>query len=150
MTTRAVARSGFGDPHCVVAFQTLAVVGTQQTRLEQVLLIKRFAVAASTGRWFGGYGAVVVAALAKRALVSMKMPGQRIVFDLLGQGQYDFAMGKLHRFILVAQSVDDNFFRNFFSSQRASGCRTGIKHFGSRFGVKVNGCRVARSGRVAG
>ena len=86
-----------------MAFHALPVIGGHQARFEGIFLVKRSAVtAAAFGRVFG-YRTVVMATLAERALLAMKIFGQFIILNIIKQRVHYFAVRKFDRFIFLGQ-----------------------------------------------
>ncbi len=115
-----------------MAFHTLPVIGGHQSGFERVLFIKGSAVAAHTiGRFFR-CRAVVVTALANRTLFVVKEIRQFVIFYVVEQCVDNFAMGKLHRLILIRQGFDDNSLRDFLVIIGYGNGLPGAKGFGGQ------------------
>ena len=92
MTGGTICCNRFLNTHFPVAFHTLPVIGGHQSRFEGIFLVKRSAMAiAAFGRIFGRR-TVMVATLAERALLTMKIFGQFVIFNIFEQRIYNFAV----------------------------------------------------------
>ena len=115
-----------------MAFHTLPVIGRHQSGLERVFRIKGPAVAAHTiGRFFR-CRAVVVAALTNRTFFVVKVIRQFVIFYIIEQCVNNFTMGKLYRFILIRQGLDDDRLRYFLVIISYRNGLPGAKGFGGQ------------------
>jgi hypothetical protein len=119
-----------------MALHALSVIGGYQSRLEGILFIKGSAMTvAAFGRLFG-CRTVVVAPLAKRTFLAMKIIRQFVVFDIFKQHIDYLAVRKLNRFIFIRQCINLNHLRYIFIIK---GGRHGLPGFqlagGQQWGV---------------
>ena len=115
-----------------MAFHTLPVISRHQSGFKRVLGVKGPAVAADTIGWFFRRRAVVVTALADRALFMVKEIRQFVIFYIIEQCVDNFAMGKFYRFILIRQSLDDDRLRNILVIINCGNGITGFKGLGGQ------------------
>ena len=93
MTTGAINGDRLLDFHFCVASHTLSVIGRHQTRLRQIILIKRFAMAAAAAGWLRQRRAVVVTSFTEGIFIPVEGAGQTAVFDFTQNRIDDFPMG---------------------------------------------------------
>jgi hypothetical protein len=92
MTGGTICSNRFLNTHFPVAFHTLPVIGSHQSRFERIFLVEGPAMAIAAFGRILGCRTVVMATLAEGALLTMKIFGQFVIFNILEQRIYNFAV----------------------------------------------------------
>ena len=110
-TLDTIERVRLLDTHLFVASQALLMIGALHSRPQRFLGVEGLAMTTvAAGRLFGGR-TVVMARLANRPLLPVKIPGQVVVFSLSYKPANYFAVGKINRIVFVNQILDSDYLR---------------------------------------
>ncbi|KPJ87251.1 MAG: hypothetical protein AMS18_14870 [Gemmatimonas sp. SG8_17] len=92
--------------HTLVTAETLAMVCTVQSWLEEIGLVERFVMTVLTAWWLRTDGAVMVATLADNVFMTVEMRSYLALADVLHQLVHDLAVRKFDRFVLFREDAD--------------------------------------------
>ena len=116
MTSLAILR--FFDFHRLMTAETLSMISAQQTRLEQVCLVKRLTVAALAQRRLHSDRTVVMTALTDDIFVTVEVRSNLALGDMLHQFVQHLAMREPNRLVLVRENADRNRVGNVSRAER--------------------------------